>query len=784
MYKDHKDYRQHKGLQTGEEFIANGTVQLNLGSDAEGDLYYRSSNGQLARLPIGAAGTFIKSNGTVPVYSTIPTQYTNAMAIAAVGAIIQDSSSIDFTFDNAVPSITATVKDPYVRGLFSGGSGINYNSATGQIAIIDGYVRSLFSNSTGINYNSATGVIQLVDSYVNTLADARIALQKGAANGIAPLGADSKVPTAYLPALAITDTFVVGSQAAMLALTAQTGDVAVRTDLTKTYILAGTDPTVLGNWVELLNPGAPVISVNGFTGAVSLSTTNIPEGTNLYYTQARFNTAFAAKSTTDLVEGVNLYYTNGRVQTFCDANYIINNTSSPNTLQPASFYVNIGKASNSFQANIIFGAATNSFMRQGRAGSTYINFHLADPANPSAAAARNHNLSTIGNTAYFQALGEAGSYWDNVHYGGYNDVGTQPHITFGFGSMGQHRFFNSGNVTFSDGTFVDDGINRVQINGSLKVSSLATSGTAPTTTGALKMLVSDVNGRVSFQDYSATSPGGANTNIQFNNAGVFGGSSNNTWNNNNRRQEIIGDLYVHDALTNPSSGGQRGYFFSDYLWNAVGAQPNGSVMASGIIRMDYTLNANVIMSAACIHSANMNWLRLGSSVNSTVTSTGPGNGRRAVSSNAVFVQLNNISAGIVTTITDVAGLQIYGLQSEVANPVNTVSISNYYQLLIGNDDEYPLMTAKVQNRYAIFQESSGASNIFKSKSHFGASFQIPTSEIDIDGRNPFQQLRLRQSATPTSSSDTNGAVGDYAWDELYTYVKTVGGWRRQPHSLF
>lgn len=45
---------------------------------------------------------------------------------------------------------------------------------------------------------------------------------------------------------------------------------------------------------------------------VGATTTSIPEGTNLYYTQARFNTAFAAKSTTDLAEGTNLYFTNAR----------------------------------------------------------------------------------------------------------------------------------------------------------------------------------------------------------------------------------------------------------------------------------------------------------------------------------------------------------------------------------------------------------------------------------------------------------------------------------------
>jgi hypothetical protein len=44
------------------------------------------------------------------------------------------------------------------------------------------------------------------------------------------------------------------------------------------------------------------------------TTTNLTEGTNLYYTQARFNTAFTAKSTTDLAEGTNLYYTDARAR--------------------------------------------------------------------------------------------------------------------------------------------------------------------------------------------------------------------------------------------------------------------------------------------------------------------------------------------------------------------------------------------------------------------------------------------------------------------------------------
>jgi len=115
--------------------------------------------------------------------------------------------------------------------------------------------------------------------------------EKGQASGVATLGTDGKIPSTQLPPIALTDTFVVASEAEMLALTAQPGDVAVRTDESKSYILQGTDPTSLGSWVHLQTPDAPVSSVNGKTGTVVLSTDDVAEGTNnLYYTSTRAET--------------------------------------------------------------------------------------------------------------------------------------------------------------------------------------------------------------------------------------------------------------------------------------------------------------------------------------------------------------------------------------------------------------------------------------------------------------------------------------------------------------
>lgn len=165
------------------------------------------------------------------------------------------------------------------------------------------------SNSTAAISGCATtdnlpeGSVNLY--YTDTRADARITAQKGAANGLAPLDGSSKISSTYLPAIAITDTFVVASQAAMLALAAQTGDVAVRTDTSTSYILAGTDPTILGNWQQLLSPPGAVLSVNSLTGNVVLTTDTVGEGvTNLYFTNARAQAAISGTSPISVSSGV------------------------------------------------------------------------------------------------------------------------------------------------------------------------------------------------------------------------------------------------------------------------------------------------------------------------------------------------------------------------------------------------------------------------------------------------------------------------------------------------
>lgn len=199
------------------------------------------------------------------------------------------------------------------------------NATTAASSALDGtfVIKNTADQTKQMNFDVSgvaagqTRTVVMPNANVNLglVATAIQSSEKGAANGVATLNASGKLPNSQVPAIAITDTFVVASQAAMLALsTAETGDVAVRTDEGKSYILAGADYSVLGDWQELLTPVSPVQSVNGQTGTVVLDSDDIAEGaTNLYYTSARFDADLATKDTADLAEGANLYFTEARV---------------------------------------------------------------------------------------------------------------------------------------------------------------------------------------------------------------------------------------------------------------------------------------------------------------------------------------------------------------------------------------------------------------------------------------------------------------------------------------
>ncbi|ANA85575.1 hypothetical protein SEA_GOIB_28 [Gordonia phage Goib] len=84
------------------------------------------------------------------------------------------------------------------------------------------------------------------------------------------------IPVSQLPRVQIGETFTASSEAAMLALDAQPGDVAIRTDIDTVYMMKAQNPAALSSWFDLSSAAqGGVVSVNGQTGTVFLGKSDV-----------------------------------------------------------------------------------------------------------------------------------------------------------------------------------------------------------------------------------------------------------------------------------------------------------------------------------------------------------------------------------------------------------------------------------------------------------------------------------------------------------------------------
>ena len=274
-----------------------------------------------------------------------------------------------------------------------------------------------------------------------------ITTQKGAANGLAELDGSGLVPTHHLPALAITTTQVVNSQAAMLALTAQVGDVAVRTDVNKSFILTATPATTLGNWQELLTPTDAVLSVDGSVGAISLS-------------------------------GTYLNRTTGQLLGNLDANnFKVTGLGTPTSNADAATKVYV---------DTVAGSATAAAASAAAAATTYDNFDDRYLGAKS-------TIPTLDNDG--NALITGAIYWNSVSNAMYAWTGTEWGSISSTAAIYRYRFNASGGETSVSGTDANGltlsyipGKAQVYLNGVLLIPTTdytATNGTSITSLATL-----------------------------------------------------------------------------------------------------------------------------------------------------------------------------------------------------------------------------------------------------------------------------------------------------------
>jgi hypothetical protein len=243
-------------LATGRDFQITGDVEASAVSfNGSGNLTLNTSiaNGVIVNADVNASAAIDKTkiSGTAITAADTGT-VTNTMLAGSIdnGKLTTDPLA---RANHTGTQLAATVSD------------FDTQVRTNRLDQMAAPTGSVSANSQKIT-NLATATTS-TDAINKDYVDSKI----GAANGIASLDAGGKVPASELPDIAISDTSVVVSEAAMLALTAEVGDIAVRTDVNKTFILKTAGASILANWQELLTPTDAVTSVDGQTGVVDLS---------------------------------------------------------------------------------------------------------------------------------------------------------------------------------------------------------------------------------------------------------------------------------------------------------------------------------------------------------------------------------------------------------------------------------------------------------------------------------------------------------------------------------
>jgi hypothetical protein len=128
----------------------------------------------------------------------------------------------------------------------------------------------------------------------------------GSANGVASLDAGGKVPVSELPAAVLGALSYQGTWDAATNTPTLTSSVGTKgyyyvVSVAGNTNLNGITDWLVGDWAvyngsiwQKVDNTETVTSVNGLTGAVVLTTTNVAEGTNLYYTDARARASVSA----------------------------------------------------------------------------------------------------------------------------------------------------------------------------------------------------------------------------------------------------------------------------------------------------------------------------------------------------------------------------------------------------------------------------------------------------------------------------------------------------------
>ena len=213
------------------------------------------------------------------------------------------STNIDINVITTPTEITVTEGNTQVATITQTENVIDVSSIANEITIVEGsvsesFIKNIFSAEAPLEYDSETAIFSIDESALfsgKTTDDLVEGTTNLYLNGSGTTSDLTEGTNLYHTEQRVIDTVIANG----LDFNAEKVDDQVAGLLQTTGNIRFTYDDVS----------------NTLTLSESLTTDDIDEGTNLYYTQDRFDTAFGEKSTDDLAEGSNLYFTTDRANT-------------------------------------------------------------------------------------------------------------------------------------------------------------------------------------------------------------------------------------------------------------------------------------------------------------------------------------------------------------------------------------------------------------------------------------------------------------------------------------
>lgn len=335
----------------------------------------------------------------------------------------------------------------------------------------------------------------------------------------------------------------------------------------------------------------------GATGATGIAN---PAGSN---TQIQFNnnSVFGATSNLTFNSSTNLFVVNGNTQTG-------NITITGNVLSSLRVNGNI-TAANVLIANVADGTAPISVLSTTRVANLNVDSAgIANTVNDSA----QPNITSVGTLISLAVTGTTTS--GNFSTNGLTSTG-RLNVTSGNANINANaNLIVSGNANFANSANVNLGSNsNVHISGGIDGYVLSTDGF-----GNLTWIESGGGG--------GFPPGGSNTQVQYNNNGVFGGNPNFTYNSVTGNLQIAGNVIANSLVL--GAGVYKFSYSNVYFATTNSPAANQDILSiptTNLAGVDFTI-ISTQPSANIRNITKMSAVIIGTSVNYVEFSTLPVNG--------------------------------------------------------------------------------------------------------------------------------------------------------------